>query len=181
MNIPLSPIQDALRRAGLDGWLLYDFHGVNPITRHLLGVEGMATRRLFVVIPAEGEPVAIAHKIELHTINGFPGLIVPYAAWQELDAALEKAVGGKTLAMEISPEDAVPYLDRVPLGVVQLLERFGATVVPSDELVTQFAASWSDDDIDQHRDAAEALARIARETFTATGNALRSGQEVRCS
>jgi Xaa-Pro aminopeptidase len=88
--------------------------------------------------------------------------VVPYARWQELHAALEPLVRGRTLAMEISPDDAVPYLDRVPFGVVQLLLRLGAKVVPSGPLVSRFAARWNDREIREHTQAAEAIAVIAR-------------------
>jgi len=67
-------------------------------------------------------------------------------------------VAGRTLAMEISIDDGVPYLDRVPYGVVRLLESFGATIVSSGPLVTRFAARWSPAALAGHRRAAEALA-----------------------
>ena len=152
----------ALRELGADGWLLFDFHGVNPVPRQILGLQGMATRRLFVYLPARGEPVAVAHKIELGPLAGFPGRILPYARWQELEAGLREVVGGKTVAMEVFPEDGVPYLDRVPHGVVQFLERLGTRVVPSAPLVSRFAARWSAEDLEDHRAAAEILAEVAR-------------------
>ena len=73
MNLDIAGIQAALREAKLDGWLLFDFHGMNPVARLLLGLRGMATRRLFVLIPARGEPVAVAHRIELQPFAEFPG------------------------------------------------------------------------------------------------------------
>ncbi|MEE8361218.1 MAG: hypothetical protein V3R71_03640, partial [Gemmatimonadales bacterium] len=135
-GLDLDAVRSTLGEMAVDGWLLFDFHGVNPVTPRVLGLEGMATRRLFVLIPREGEPVAVVHKIELQPMEGFPGRIVPYARWQELEAALGPLVSGRTLAMEVFPDDAVPYLDRVPAGVVELLTRLGATVVPSAPLVT---------------------------------------------
>ncbi len=158
-------LRQALDEAGADGWLLFDFHGLNPVASRVLGLKGMNTRRLFVLLPREGEPVAVAHKIELQGLEGFPGRVVPYARWSELHAALGSLVSGRTLAMEISPEDAVPYLDRVPFGVIELLRRLGATVVPSGALVTRFAARWTPAEADDHRKAAEILAAVARETL----------------
>ena len=143
---------------GADAWLLFDFRGVNPIASRVLDVHGMATRRYFVVLPASGPPVAVAHRIELQAFEQFPGEVRPYAAWRELHAALAPLVSGRTLALEVSPLDAVPYLDRVPHGVVQLLESFGAHVVSSAPLVTQFAARWSAAELAGHRRAAEAIA-----------------------
>ena len=160
--IELADLRAALREAGVDGWLLFDFHGLNPVAARVLGLKGMSTRRLFVLFPRDGEPVAVAHKIELQGLEGFPGRVVPYARWSELHAALATLVSGRRLAMEISPEDAVPYLDRVPYGVVELLRKLGATVVPSGSLVSRFAARWSASEADDHRAAAEILATVAR-------------------
>lgn len=164
-RMDFAELRDALRALGADGWLLYDFHGVNPIAPRVIGLEGMATRRLFVWLPAEGTPVAVAHRIELQPLAAFPGEVRPYAAWEELHEALGAVVGGRTVAMEISPDDAVPYLDRVPAGVVQLIERLGGTVVPSAELVTRFAAGWTDGERADHERAAETIADIARSTL----------------
>ena len=164
---PRAELRDALTRIGADAWLLYEFHGLNPVAKRVLDLDGgLNTRRLFVVLPKYGEPVAVAHRIELQPVAGFPGRVVPYARWEELHAALEPLVAGRTVAMEISPEDAVPYLDRVPWGVVQLVERLGARVVPSGELVTRFAARWTAAETDDHRAAAEILAEVARAEVT---------------
>jgi Xaa-Pro aminopeptidase len=163
--IDRAELKQALTENGLDGWLLYAFHGLNPVAVRVLGLKGMNTRRLFALLPREGEPVAVAHKIELHDLQDFPGRIIPYARWGELHEALAPLVAGRTLAMEISPEDAVPYLDRVPYGVVELLSRLGAKVVPSGALVSRFAARWTSTEREDHRQAAEILARVARETL----------------
>ena len=112
LALDMGDLRSALDDIGADGWLLYDFHGVNPVTPRVLGLSGMATRRLFVLLPREGDPIAVAHKIELQPLEGFPGTILPYARWQELEAALGRVVQGKTLAMEVFPDDGVPYLDK---------------------------------------------------------------------
>lgn len=162
-----------------DAWLLFDFRGVNPIAARVLDVHGMATRRYFVFLPRSGPPVAVAHRIELAPFEGFPGEVRPYAAWRELHAQLEPLVRGKTLAVETSPQDGVPYLDRVPHGVVQLLEAFGARVVSSAPLVTRFAARWSAAELAGHRRAAEAIAAIARDALAWAGAELTRGTAVR--
>lgn len=154
-----------LQSLGADGWLLYSFREQNPVAQRLLALGGLGTRRLFVWLPREGEPVAIAHRIELGPMGGFPGRVVPYARWEELHSALASVVQGRTVAMEISPDDAVPYLDRVPFGVVQMLERLGARVIGSGPLVTTFASRWSAAEEASHRRSAEAIAAIAQETL----------------
>lgn len=166
----------ALDVAGADGWLLFDFRKLNPVTTRVLGPTGMNTRRLFVLLPRDGEPVAVVHKIELQPFTDFPGRVVPYARWEELHAALGALVRGRTLAMEISHDDAVPYLDRVPYGVIELLQRLGAKIVPSGPLVSRFAARWSPEEASDHRFAAEILAEVAqaelRRAVTMSGQGL---------
>ena len=158
--IDRTKLATALERIGADGWLLFDFHGCNPVAKQLLP-GGMGTRRLFVWIPRQGPMTAVVHRIELQPFEGFAGAMVPYARHAELHAALTQVVGGKRAAMEISPRDAVPYLDRIPWGVIDLLQSLGVTVVPSAELVTQFAATWSAAETAEHREAAELLRGIA--------------------
>ena len=85
----------------------------------------------------------MVHKIELKPFADFPGRVIAYAAWQELHAALSDVVGGKQVAMEISPDDAVPYLDRVPYGVVELIRRLGGTVWPFGRAGHPVRLGWS--------------------------------------
>lgn len=174
-----SALRELLGELGADGWLLYDFHGINPAATRVLGIQGMGTRRFFVLLPREGKPIAVAHRIELASFDGFPGEVRPYAAWRELHAQLRALVAGKTVAMEISPADAVPYLDRVPHGVIQLIESFGARVISSGTLITRFAARWSPEELAGHRRAAEAIAQIAQEALRWAGGELARGAEVR--
>jgi Xaa-Pro dipeptidase len=175
----LPALGEALAALGADGWLLYDFRKVNPIAGRILGDTGMGTRRLFVLLPRSGPPVAVAHRIELQPLADFPGEVRPYGAWRELHKQLETLVRGRTLAIETSPLDQVPYLDRVPHGVVQLLESFGARLVSSAPLVSRFAASWSAVELAGHRRAAEGLAAIARDALTWAGAEAARGGEVR--
>jgi Xaa-Pro aminopeptidase len=166
VTINRSELARTLREIGADAWLLFDFHGINPVTNRVLGITGgMATRRLFVLLPGEGDFVAVAHKIELQPVEGFPGKVVPYARWEELHEALAPLVAGRTLAMEISPMDAVPYLDRVPYGVVELVTKLGGTVVSSAPLVTRFAACWQPSEVEDHTFAAEVIARVAQDAL----------------
>ena len=174
-----AALAEALAAFGADAWLLYDFRHVNPVAERILGPTGMGSRRLFVLLPQRGKPVAVAHRIELQPLADFPGEVRPYGSWRELHGALQALVRGRTLAMEVSPQDAVPYLDRVPHGVVQLLEGFGARIVSSAPLVSRFAARWSAGEAEGHRRAAQALAEIAPEALAWAGRETARGAEVR--
>jgi Xaa-Pro aminopeptidase len=180
-GLDLRALTAALTEMGADAWLLFDFRGINPVVGRVLGdaAIGMGTRRLFVLLPRSGRPVAVAHRIEEHALAGFPGDIRPYSSWRELHAELRPLVAGTTLAMEVSPADAVPYLDRVPHGVVELVESLGAHVVSSARLVTRFAARWSPVELAGHRRAATALAEIAADALQWAGAETARGAEVR--
>src|SRR3954468_10568772 len=109
----LGSIQSAIGDAGVDGWLIYDFHGLNPIAVGLLALRGMTTRRFFVYVPAKGTPTAITHNIEQGPWNSWPQKWGKerYSSWRELESLVQGLVNGKKIAMEYSPGDAVPYLD----------------------------------------------------------------------
>ena len=168
----LPAIQSALERAGLDGWLLYDFHGLNPVAVGMLELPGMTTRRFFVYIPRKGSPVAITHAIEQGPWTGWPRKWTKekYSSWRVLESLLGNLVKGKRVAMEYSPGDAVPYLDRVPAGVIEMVRSAGATVVSSAELVSSFYAVWSDDQRASHERAARAVSVIGQEAIRLAGS-----------
>ena len=113
----------------MDGWLLYDFHGLNPVAVGMLELPGMTTRRFFVYIPREGSPVAITHNIEQGPWINWPRdwRKEKYSSWRALESLLGSLVKGKRVAMEYSPGDAVPYLDRVPAGVIEMVRSAGGT------------------------------------------------------
>lgn len=176
----LPAIQAALRDQNLDGWLLFDFHGLNPVASGMLGLEGLLTRRVFALVSREGTPVAISHAIEQAPWKRWPAEWPRerYSSWRSLEKLLAKLVRGKTVAMEYSPGDAVPYLDRIPAGVLEMVRDAGATVVSSGELVTRFYAAWSRAHIESHRRAANAIARIARDAINVAGNRARGGSPM---
>lgn len=173
----LPAIQAALAELRLDGWLLFDFHGLNPIAAGVLRLEGMLTRRIFALIPRDGVPVAISHNIEQAPWKHWPAdwPRERYSSWRALEEQLAKLVKGKRVAMEYSPGDAVPYLDRVPAGVLEMVRDAGATVASSGELVSRFYAVWSAAHMASHQRAAAAIAQIARDAVTVAGKRARGG------
>jgi Xaa-Pro aminopeptidase len=174
----LPSLQAALGEAGLDGWLLYDFHGTNPVAAGVLGLEGMVTRRVFAFVPREGAPTAITHAIEQAAWRAWPAEWgrERYSTWRTLETLLAGLVEGKRVAMEYSPGDAVPYVDRVPAGVLEMVRSAGATVVSSADLVTRFYAVWSAADLAAHVRAAETIAAVARDAFARAGAAAAAGR-----
>jgi Xaa-Pro dipeptidase len=168
----LPDLQSALGRAGLDGWLLYDFHGLNPVAVGMLELPGMTSRRFFVWIPAKGSPLAITHAIEQGPWVHWPPewRKEKYSSWRQLESLLADVVKGKKIAMEYSPGDAVPYLDRVPAGVIEMVRNAGATIVSSADLVSAFYAVWTDDQRASHERAARAVSTIGQEAIRLAGS-----------
>jgi Xaa-Pro aminopeptidase len=174
----LPAVQRALTEAGVDGWLIYDFRGTNPIARALLGLDGFVTRRFFVWVPARGVPVALTHNIEQGVWGAWPDEWVRerYSAWWALEELLAKTVRGRRVAMEYSEGDAVPYLDRIPAGVIEMVRAAGATVVSSGNLVSRFYAVWSEAQLASHRRAAEVVAEVAKDALRFAGEQARAAR-----
>lgn len=179
MPFDVSAVQSALRADRLDGWLLYDFRGTNPVARKLAGLEDgghMTTRRWFYLVPAHGTPKALVHKIESQTLAHLPGSTTAYAGREELEAGLGQLLAGLgRVAMEYSPNAAIPYVSRVDAGTVELVRGRGVDVVSSGDLVQQFEALWPADGLATHRAASERLYRIKDRAFEQIARQLRDG------
>jgi len=146
----------------------------------LIGLSGHVSRRAFAWIPRGGTPVAVTHAIEQGPWKHWPAewRREVYSSWRSLETILASLVRGRRVAMEYSPGDAVPYLDRVPAGVLEMVRAAGAEVVSSGELVSRFYAVWTRDDIDAHVRAAEVIARVARDAFALAGQRARGPNPI---
>ena len=171
-------IRQEVRAHGADGWLLFNFQGSNAVASNLLGLPAM-TRRWFVWLPAEGEPVAITHRIEQQPWSTWVGENWPYSSWRELESRLAQLLGGNPrVAMEYAERDAVPYVDRVPAGVIEMVRATGAKVVTSADMVSAFYARWSAEGEASHRRASLHVYEVAHEGFRRIAQALREGRTV---
>jgi Xaa-Pro dipeptidase len=171
----LPAIQAALRDADLGGWLLFDLHARNSAAMAVLGL-GDLTRRYFVMIPREGSPRALTHRIEQHPFAHWPWETQQYSSWRELHAALPWLIGeAKRVGMEISASGAVPAMDLVPAGVVELIRGTGVDVVTSGDLVSQFASSWTAEQLASHKRASAILAQVAHSNLERLARTLREG------
>ena len=154
----LTAVQNAISSLGFDGWLLYDFRGLNMLARRIIGLSDdlMLSRRWFYFVPAKGEPRKLVHKIEPHALDHLPGQVQAYLRWQELEAGVQNLVAGfKKVAMEYVPRNANPYVSRVDAGTVELVRSFGVEVLPSGDLVQMFEACWDDEQWAMHLEAAQ--------------------------
>lgn len=173
-------VQEYLRQAGLDGWLMYDFHGSNPIARRLLDrPEAMLTRRWFWWVPARGRAVALAQKVEEGQFREFEGEVQTYISWQDLRARLGALLAGcRRIAMEYSPGGRVPYISRVDAGTLELVRDCGVEVVSSADLVQLVEARWSDRGLELHLEAARLINQAKDDAFAYIAEALQAGRAL---
>jgi Xaa-Pro dipeptidase len=155
--IDVPAIQTALRQFGFDGWLLCDFRGSDLLAQRILELSpaDVGSRRYYYSIPAQGEPRKLVHRIETGALDHVPGSKTVYLRWQELEAGLKHLLSGmKTVAMEYSPRNAIPYVSRVDAGTIELVRGLGVEIVSSGDLIQVFEAAWDDEQERSHFDAA---------------------------
>ena len=174
----LSAIQSALRERNIDAWLFYDHHHRDPIAYRLLGLPAsmMVTRRWFYLVPAKGEPTKLVHKIEAGHLDPLPGTKLQYAGWQELFEQVKHLLAShRDIAMQYSPNNLVFTISLVDAGTVELVRGLGKNVVSSADLVAQFEATWTDDQIKTHFAARDSIDSITAVAFQEIGRRVRNG------
>jgi len=179
--LDVAGIQLTLKSLDLEAWLLYDFHGINPIARRVIGLgeDRLATRRWFGLVPAIGEPVWLHHAIESHLFTDLPGRRVPFVAYRELvDRLRDLLRGTKRVAMEYVPGGAIPYVSRVDAGTIEMVRAAGAQVVTSADLVQFFEARWSPEALQSHLRAARGLKEVLQATFDHVARAVRAKETI---
>ncbi len=177
----LAEIQAALRDEQLDGWLLYDFKGINPIARSATGVpaDRFLSRRWACYIPANGDPRWLVHGIEAGGMRDLAADLATYVTWGEWTEGLRALTGrAQRVAMEVSPGCAIPYVSRVDAGTVELVRSLGLEVVTSADLVQVAEAVWTSAQLDSHRRAAAALLQVKDDTFAHVLHRLAGGETV---
>jgi Xaa-Pro aminopeptidase len=178
----LASVQSSLVQLGFDGWLLYDFRGLNILARRVLGIapDNMLSRRWFYFIPAKGEPRKLVHRIEPHALDHLPGPARQYLRWQELEQGVGDLVQGvRRVAMEYVPRNANPYVSRVDAGTVELVRSCGVEVLPSGDLVQLFEACWDDEQWAMHLEAARHTRSAFDNAFGFIADRVRKAGSVR--
>lgn len=177
----LKEIQAALREEGLDGWLFFDHHVRDLLSYRVLGLDpaGHYTRRWYYYIPAEGEPTGLLHRVEPHSLAALPGKMRVYSRWTEHAAELQTMLhNAKRVAMQYSPNCAVPYVSMVDAGTVELIRGFGVDVVSSANLIQLFEARWTDAQLASHLEAGRRMDAHRRAAFDRIGEHLRANERI---
>src|SRR5690242_20166031 len=177
----IADIQSALREERLDGWLFFDHHQRDPLAYRILKLNPSlkATRRWYYLIPAEGEPRGLVHRIESGNLNDVPGKKQTYSSWNtQLDGLRWLLAGCRRVAMQYSPNCAIPYVSLVDGGTLELVRSTGVEIVTSANLVQLFEARWSAAQLEMHLEAGRRVDRVRSEAFSRIGAALRSGETI---
>jgi len=134
------------------------------------------TRRWFYVVPAQGEPVKLVHRIESHHLDSLPGKRLEYSAWQELWENLETMLKlYHTVVMQYSPNNQIPYISLVDAGMLELVRSFGKEIVSSANLVARFEATLTEAQMASHFKARDAVDKITAAFFQEVGRRARNG------
>ena len=175
----VQAIQTSLKSAGIDGWLLYDAHGLNPIARQIVSPHGVVTRRFFMLIPQAGPARILYHRIEQLGFKHLQGEHRLFRTWKELDEGLKWALAGcRRVAMEYSPDNAIPYVARVDAGTIEKVRAIGVEVVSSADLIARFLATWTPAQVDTHKRAVAALMEIKDAAFKLVAERVRAGKAL---
>ena len=119
------------------------------------------------------------HAIEPFVLDALPGEKTAYAGRLQLEQGVSELLrGSKVVAMEYSPECAIPYLSRVDGGTVDFVRRHGVRVISSGDLVGRFEAAWDAAAIATHRAASEKLYKIKDRAFEYIGAKLSAGDAL---
>jgi Xaa-Pro dipeptidase len=178
MSFQLNEMQSDLRAAKLDGWLFYDFRGRDPIAHRILNLPNhMRTRRWFYFVPAKGTPVKLVHKIETQSLAAVPGETLYYSGQDELRGNLKKILGrAKTVAMQYSPKNSIPYVAMVDAGTVELVKSCGVKVMTSADLVQKYEACWTPEQLQSHLEAGKVIDRLVAEAFALAAKGVRENK-----
>lgn len=174
----LQAIQKELLAAGIDGWLFYDFHNRDAIAARILemNTSRFASRRWFYYIPAQGTPKKLVHSIEPWRCDHLPGDKLVYLPWQQQHALLKEILGdAKKIAMQYSPNNAIPYVSIVDGGTIDLIRSFGVEVVTSANLVSMFESHLSMEDYRSHCEAGESMQAIKNAAFKEISRRMKKG------
>ena len=175
----LSAIQAALRERNIDGWLFYDHHHRDPIAYRVLGLSEtlMVTRRWFYLIPAQGEPRKLVHKIEAGHLDSLPGQKAVYAGWQELFESIKTMLKScRDIAMQYSPNNLIFTISLVDGGTLDLIRGLGKNIVSSGDLVAQFESTLTEAQMESHFAARDSIDGIVKAAFQEIGSRVRKGE-----
>ncbi len=175
--IDLKATQEAIKKASLDGWLIYDFRGSNPLVELIAGKKVWTTRRVYYFIPAKGEPTLLVNRLDASHTGALPGERLVYTDRHQLEDFLKKSLlkSVRRVAMEYSPLCELPVVSVIDGGTVEMIRSTGVEIVSSANIQQTVVAVWSDEAYKNHLVASKLVGGIKDKAFALIGRTLRSG------
>ena len=174
----VASAQEHLLAEGVDGWLVYDYRGMNPVFRDAVGPVANVTRPCWLWVPASGEPRLLLSYVDRGRFDHLGIDAAVFVSRREMvDRLRETLEGARRVAMEYSPEGGLPRMSRVDGGILELVRGLGVEVVPSADTVQHATQRWSEQQLASHLAAAEKLGSIVQEAFRYVGDNLGSVTE----
>lgn len=179
-SLDLKRMRKEIKALGLDGWLFYDFRGLDPITLKILGFTSdmIGSRRWFYLVPALGEPRKLVSRVEIHKLDHLQGETRGYLSWRELEESLRGLLSGiKRVAMQYSPQNSIPYVSKLDAGMMELMRPLGVEIVSSADLVQSFEAIMNETEMRSHIAAGKSLRAIVDAAFGEIARAKKNGTD----
>jgi len=166
----IAQAQEYMQENKIDGWLLYDYRGMNPIFSDTVGYIPNITRPCWLWIPASSDPKLIVSFVDQ---NRFEHLGIKAEYWVSRDQMINSLKShlpqqGK-VAMEYSPMGVLPRVTKIDGGTLELIKSLGVEVVTSANLIQYATQRWSKKELNSHLKASEILTSTVKEAFNFIG------------
>ena len=165
-----------MNKSKLDGWLLYDYKGINNIMFEILGPVENVTRPIFLWIPVLGCPQLLVSYVDVGQFSGIDLHKDVFVGRNEMVAKLQNLLKGKAnIAMEYSPFAELPKLSRVDAGTIELVKNFVSSVHSSADIVVYATQRWNTKSLSSHIESSKILGGIVINAFEFIGSNLNRG------
>ena len=168
--------QEYLSSQRISGWLLYDYRKMNPVFWDTVGHIPNVTRPCWLWIPADGAVTLLVSYVDRGRFAHLSVATTVFVSRQDMTQRLAELLSGTSrVAMEYSPQGALPRVSRVDAGTLELVRGLGVEVVSSGDLLQHATQLWSEVQLQSHLDAAGKLTAIVKDAYAHIGDALASG------
>ena len=174
--------REYMAQAGVDGWLVYDYRGMNPIFGDTVGNTNLShvTRPVWLWIPTSGAPRMLVSFVDQSRFTHLGLDTTLFVNRRDMIAKLRAMLGAthggaSRVAMEYTPEGALPRVSKVDGGTLEMVRSLGVEVVPSADILQYATQRWDAEQLESHRFAADALTRIVKEAFERIGERVDTG------
>ncbi len=174
--------REYMAQEGVDGWLVYDYRGMNPIFGDTVGNTNLShvTRPVWLWIPTSGAPRMLVSFVDQSRFTHLGLDTTLFVNRRDMIAKLRAMLGAthggaSRVAMEYTPEGALPRVSKVDGGTLEMVRSLGVEVVPSADILQYATQRWDAEQLESHRFAADALTRIVKEAFERIGEKVDAG------